>query len=48
MNGIKTGKSTSGLIRFSTQIVNNDEEDAMKRVREYISEVFPLLTKYLL
>ncbi len=44
---IMTGKSTSGLIRFSTVIIDNDEDDAMMRIQGFIIDILPLLTKYL-
>ncbi len=44
---IITGKSTSGLIRISTPIVNNDEEVAMMRVQRFSLNMLPLITKYL-
>jgi EpsI family protein len=47
MNEIRSGKSTSGLIRFSTLIVNNDEDGAMMRIQNFISDMLPLLIKYL-
>ncbi|MEZ6177286.1 MAG: EpsI family protein [Candidatus Scalinduaceae bacterium] len=47
MSEIKTGKSTSGLIRLSTLIVNNDEPGAMMRIQEFIMDMLPFLTKHL-
>ena len=44
---IITGKSTSGLIRISTPIVNNDEGVAMMRVQRFSLNMLPLITKYL-
>jgi EpsI family protein len=44
---IITGKSTSGLIRISTPIVNNDEDVAMMRVQRFSLNMLPLITKYL-
>ncbi len=46
-NGIITGESTSGLIRISTPIINNDEDAAMNRSQLFISNMLPLISKYL-
>lgn len=45
-SGIITGKSTSGLIRVSTPIIN-DEEAAMTRAQIFVLNILPLITKYL-
>ncbi|MDR4503164.1 MAG: EpsI family protein [Candidatus Scalindua sp.] len=47
MSEMKSGKSTSGLIRLSTMIINKDENGAMMRIEEFITDMLPLLTKYL-
>ena len=47
MSEIKTGKSTSGLIRLSTLIVNNDEPGAMMIIQEFVMDMLPFLTKHL-
>ncbi len=44
---IITGKSTSGMVRISTPVVNNDEEDAMMRAQRFSMNMLPLITKYL-
>ena len=44
---ITTGKSTSGLIRISTPIVNNDEDVAMMRVQKFSLKMLPSITKFL-
>ncbi len=44
---IITGKSTSGLIRISTPIINNDEDDAMMRVQRFSLNMLSFIAKYL-
>lgn len=46
-NQIITGKSTSGLVRISTPIINNDEETAMMRVQRFSLDMLPFITEYL-
>lgn len=46
-SGIITGKSTSGLIRISTPIINKDEDVAMKRTQIFTLNILPLITKHL-
>lgn len=42
------GKRTSGaLIRLSTDIKNNDYEAALRLIKSFISQIEPLLTKYI-
>jgi EpsI family protein len=46
-NQIMTGNSTSGLVRISTPIVNNDEDVAMMRAQRFSLNMLPFITKYL-
>ncbi len=46
-NEIITGKSTSGMVRISTPVVNNDENIAMMRAQRFSMNMLPLITKYL-
>lgn len=46
-NQIITGNSTSGLLRLSTMIDNNNEYDAMMRLQEFSINMLPSITKYL-
>lgn len=45
--GRMLGKQASGaMIRISTEIKNNNQDEALKKIKGFCEEIWPLLTKY--
>ncbi len=44
----RNGSSSGALIRFSSPILNNNEEETIVLMRKFIAEVIPILNEYLI